>query len=82
MYFRSRETPQKLRNWKPIIFLRLVYKLASGCIAERIGGLLDTLIHCDQTCFIKGRFIGENIRFVHDIMDYTENIQVPVLHVN
>ena len=36
-------------------------------------------IHCDQTGFIKGRFIGENIRLVYDIMHYTEIIQVPGL---
>ena len=75
MYFKSRETKKKIRNWKPIIFLRLVYKLTSGCIAERIEGFLDILNHCDQTCFIKGRFIGKNIRLVHYIMHYTEIMQ-------
>ena len=72
---------EMLRNWKPIFFLRLVYKLASGCIAERIEGFLDihVLNRWDQTCFIKGSLIGENIRLVHDIMHYTEIIQVPGL---
>ena len=40
---------------------------------------MDKIIHCDQTGFIKGRFIGENIRLVYDIMHYTEIIQVPGL---
>ena len=70
---------QFLKNWRPISLLNVVYKLASGCIAERIKGFLDKIIHCDQTGFIKGRFIGENIRLVYDIMHYTEIIQVPGL---
>lgn len=37
------------------------------------------IIHFDQTGFIKGIFIGENIRLVYDFMHYTEMIQVPGL---
>ena len=57
----------------------IVYKLASGWIAERIKGFLDKIIHCDQTGFIKSRFIGENVRLVYDSMHQTEIIQVPGL---
>ena len=46
---------------------------------RELRGFLDKIIHCDQTGFIKGRFIGENIRLVYDIMHYTEIIQVPGL---
>lgn len=52
---------QFLKNWRPISLLNVVYKVASGCIANRIKSLLDKLINKDQTGFIKGRFIGENI---------------------
>lgn len=70
---------QFLKNWRPISLLNVVYKLASGCIAERIKLYLDKLIHNDQTGFIKGRFIGENIRLIYDIMHYTESRQIPGL---
>ena len=49
-----------------------MYKIATGCIAERIKRFLNKIISNDQTGFIKGRFIGENIRLVYDIMNYTE----------
>ena len=52
--------------------------IASGCIAERIKLFLDKLIHKDQT-FITGRFIGENIRLIYDILHYTESNDVPGL---
>ena len=33
---------------------------------------LQTLTHSDQTGFVKGRYIGDNIRLLFDIFDYTE----------
>ena len=59
--------------------LNVVYKIASGCIAERLKTKLNKLINRDQTGFIKGRFIGENIRLIYDLMHYTEYNQIPGL---
>ena len=68
-----------IKNWRPITLLNVVYKIASGFIADRIKTVLDKLIIKDQTGFIKGRFIGENIRLIYDIMQYTENQKIPGL---
>ena len=70
---------QFLKNWRPISLLNVIYKLASGSIAERMKTVLDKLINKDQTGFIKGRFIGENIRLVYDIMHFTEQNNIPGL---
>lgn len=40
---------------------------------------LDKLISKDQTGFIKGRFIGENIRIIYDVINYTELNFIPGL---
>ena len=61
-----------LKNWRPITLLNTAYKIASGCIANRIKQVLDQLISTDQTGFIEGRFIGENTRLVYDLLQYTE----------
>lgn len=68
---------QFLKNWRPLTLLDLVYKIASGSIANRIKSVINKLISKDQTGFIKGRYIGENIRLIYDLMNYTEqnNIQ-------
>merc|ERR1712218_678225 len=34
-----------LKNWRPLTLLNTLYKLVSGCIAERIKPVLDTIIN-------------------------------------
>jgi hypothetical protein len=70
---------QFLKNWRPITLLNCIYKIAAGCIANRFKIVLDKIINNDQTGFIKGRYIGENIRLVYDIMQYTETHFIPGL---
>ena len=68
-----------LKNLRPLTLLNVIYKLASGTIANRLKTILDTLISKDQTGFIKGRYIGENTRLLYDIMKYTEDNNIPGL---
>ena len=39
-------------------------------LAKRIEKYLPKLINSDQTGFVKGRYIGQNIRLLNDIMEY------------
>lgn len=48
------------------------YKIATKTIAHRIAKVLPKLIHEDQTGYVKGRYIGQNIRLIQDIMNMTE----------
>ena len=66
-----------LSNWRPITLLNVDLKIASKAIAKRIEPTLPNLIHSDQTGFVKGRYIGENIRLIGDIMDYTSLQHLP-----
>ena len=68
-----------LKNWRPITLLNTVYKIASGSIADRIKKVLSKLISTNQTGFIEGRFIGENTRLMYDIMQFTEEQNIPGL---
>ena len=52
-----------LKKWRPITLLNCDYKIATKSIASRIGKVLPKIIN-DQTGFLKGRFIGENIRLI------------------
>lgn len=70
---------QFLGNWRPISLLNVIYKIASGCIAERLKRVLFSIVSEDQTGFISGRYIGENTRLIYDIMQYTDLQNIPGL---
>ena len=57
-----------IKNWRPITLLNTDYKIAAKSIANRIKLVLPNLINHDQTGFLKGRFIGENIRLIDCII--------------
>ena len=54
---------QHLKNWRPISLLNCDYKIAIYLI------VLPDLINSDQTGFLKGRSIGENVRLIDSIID-------------
>ena len=66
-----------LSNWRPITLLNVDYKILAKVIATRIGSVLPKLIHPDQTGFIKGRFIGQNVRLLNDLLEYTDVQKIP-----
>ena len=66
-----------LSYWRPITLLNVDYKILAKIIANRIKPVLPKLIHPDQTGFIKERFIGQNIRLLNDLMEYTDEHKIP-----
>ena len=68
-----------LKKWRPIALLNVIYKIASGCIAQSLKSVLPKLISSDQTGFLSGRYIGENTRLIYDLMNYVEEENKPAL---
>lgn len=66
-----------LKNWRPISLLNTDYKILSTCIANKLKPHLPKLVSEDQTGFIKGRYIGENIRTILDIIQFLEITNSP-----
>ena len=62
----------ELTGWRPITLLTVDYKILAKCIAKRIEPFLPKLIHSDQTGFMKDRFVGQNVRLLNDLMEYTD----------
>ena len=59
-----------LANKRPICLLDVLYKLIAKVIANRLQNVIGKLINNDQTGFMKGRYIGENIRLISDVIEY------------
>ena len=66
-----------IRNWRPISLLTTHYKILTKCLAKRILKVIDKLISYDQTGYLKGSYIGENIRTVHDVITYLQERNLP-----
>ena len=60
-----------LKNWRPISLLNVDYKIASKALALRLKKVLSAIINNAQTGYVEGRFIGENIRLISDILNFT-----------
>ncbi len=71
----------ELKNWRPISLLNCDYKIIAKIMAYRIRTFLHKLIHPDQSGFMKGRYIGENIVRMLSLIDYTVDNDIPALLV-
>ena len=71
------KNPLSPSSYRPITLLNCGYKLISKLVNNRIKRFLKTLTNSDQSGFVKGRYIGDNIRLLFDIIDYTEFKQLP-----
>ena len=61
-----------IKNWRPISLINVDIKIASKALAFRVRKVLTSLIYCDQAAYVKGRYIGESIRLVDDLLKYVE----------
>ena len=34
--------------------------------------VIHSIIHCDQTAYVKGRYIGESVRLIDDLLTYAD----------
>ena len=71
-----------IKNWRPISLLNVVYKIGSAAIANRIKTMLPELINEDQTGFMSGRYIGDNLRLIYDMIAYLKEKNLPGLLLN
>jgi hypothetical protein len=52
------------------------YKILTKALAMRLKTVLPSVIHPDQVAYLKGRYIGQNIRTIIDIMRYTKEMDM------
>ena len=71
--------PYLIKNWRPISLLNCDYKIAAKAIANLLKQVLPKLIDNDQTGFLKGRSVAENIRLIDGIIKYTAEKSIPGL---
>ena len=51
----------------------LTLRFALKLLAERMKTVIRSLISYDQTAYVKGRYIGESVRLIDDLLKYAED---------
>jgi hypothetical protein len=58
-----------MNKFRPISLLNCSYKIFTKVLTNRVAGVMDRLIDCNQTAFIKGRYILESIITAHEVLN-------------
>jgi mannosylglycoprotein endo-beta-mannosidase len=62
----------KLSNWRPITLLGSIYKVLAKTLAERIQSAFTHIIRPNQTGFVKGRSILDNVFMAQKALGWAE----------
>ena len=68
-----------INNWRQISLLNDDYEITAKCIANRVKKVITSIINEEQTGFIKGRYIGENVRLILEIIENANKTDEPGL---
>ena len=69
-----------LNNRRPLTLLNTDYKIVTKTVSNRIKKkYMSNIIENSQTGFIKGRYIGENIRLIQETIEKLEEEEQPGL---
>ena len=60
---------QDIGNYRPISLTNVDYKILAFVLANRIQNVIKSIINPSQVAYIKGRYIGCNIRLIEDLIE-------------
>ena len=61
-----------MKELETISLINVDAKIALKALTLQIKKVLGSLISSDQTAYVKGRYIGESIRLMDDILEHTD----------
>ena len=70
---------RKLNGWRPISLINVDTKILSKILVNRMKKSLSKLIHLDQYAFVSERYIGEAVRLISDVLEYTTEKKIGIL---